>query len=213
MPNLVTWLREKDAKWFHPFFAKHPDVCVCNAREEPVVLEEMDALLLTGGPDIAPEFLRQQVPDPSVLDKDPDPARDRWEFETLERAIAQGVPLLAICKGVQVVNVALGGTLKLDVQGHNLAEQKESDIQPLRHDSRARHRFEKVNSWHHQAIDRLADLLEIEAWCVADDIIEQVRLRDYPFAVGVQYHPERGTIYDALFEDFFSHMRNFSLNR
>jgi putative glutamine amidotransferase len=45
--------------------------------------------------------------------------------------------------------------------------------------------------------------LEVESWCAKDDIIEQIRLRDYPFALGVQYLPERGTIYDSLFEDFF----------
>jgi putative glutamine amidotransferase len=212
MPRLVTWLREKDVKWFQPFFAKHPDLCICNARQNVMVLEEMEGLLLTGGSDIAPEFLRQEVSDPNVLEKDVDPERDRWEFEALDLAISQGIPILAICKGLQVLNVALGGTLKLDIQGHNLPEQKECDIQPLRHDNRARHRFERVNSWHHQAIDRLGNELEIEAWCAADDIIEQVRLRDHPFAVGVQYHPERGRIYDGLFEDFFSQVRNL-LNR
>ena len=66
-----------------------------------------------------------------------------------------------------------------------------------------KHQFENVNSSHHQAIDRVADGFEVEAWCTDDDIIEQVRLRDYPFALAVQYHPERGKIYDALFDDFF----------
>jgi putative glutamine amidotransferase len=61
-----------------------------------------------------------------------------------------------------------------------------------------------VNSSHHQAIDRVADGCEVESWCATDDIIEQMRLRDHPFALAVQYHPERGKIYDALFEDFFS---------
>ena len=59
-----------------------------------------------------------------------------------------------------------------------------------------------MNSSHHQAIDRLADGCEVEAWCATDGIIEQMRLRDHPFALAVQYHPERGKIYDALFEDF-----------
>jgi putative glutamine amidotransferase len=76
-------------------------------------------------------------------------------------------------------------------------------MQPLRSDANASHRFENVNSAHHQAVDSLGDGLVVEAWCATDDIIEQVRLRDYPFALGVQYHPERGKIYDALFQDFF----------
>jgi len=118
--------------------------------------------------------------------------------------------ILAICKGLQVLNVALGGTLKLDISGHNLPGQKTSDVQPLRSDASAKHRFDKVNSGHHQALDSLGEGLEIEAWCATDDIIEQVRLRDYPFAIGVQYHPERGKIYDSIFEDFFDRTNKIS---
>ena len=92
----------------------------------------MDGLLLSGGSDISPEFLRQEIPDPSVLDKQIDPARDRWEFQAVRTAFSRGLPILAICKGLQVFNVALGGTLKLDIQGHNLPDQKQRDIQPLR---------------------------------------------------------------------------------
>jgi putative glutamine amidotransferase len=208
MPNVATWLREKDEKWFRPFFAKHPEVRLWNARTNELPLEKMDGLLLTGGSDIAPKFLRQDVPDASVLEKDVDPARDQWEFDVIPRIIARGVPLFAICKGMQVLNVALGGTLKLDIPGHRLPEQKDHDVQPLRSDVKAEHRFEKVNSSHHQAVDRLADGFEVEAWCANDDVIEQMRLRDHPFALAVQYHPERGTIYDALFEDFFSRLNH-----
>jgi putative glutamine amidotransferase len=208
MPNLATWLREKDEKWFQPFFGRHPELEIHNTLKRDVNLDEADGLLLTGGADIAPEFLRQEVPDPSVLDKDVDLARDRWEFEAVQKAIARGLPIFAICKGLQVLNVALGGILKLDIPGHKLPEQKDHDIQPLRSDTKATHRLESVNSSHHQAIERLGQGLEVEAWCATDDIIEQVRLRDYPFALGVQYHPERGQIYDALFEDFFAKIDN-----
>jgi putative glutamine amidotransferase len=107
------------------------------------------------------------------------------------------------------LNVALGGTLKLDIPGHRLPEQKEQDIQSLRYDKKTKHRFENVNSSHHQAIDRVGDGFEIEAWCTHDDIIEQVRLHNYPFALAVQYHPERGKIYDGLFEDFFERVKSF----
>jgi putative glutamine amidotransferase len=210
MPNVATWMREKDEKWFRPFFAKRPDVRVWNARTNKVPLEKMDGLLLTGGSDIAPEFLRQEIVDPSVLDKDVDLARDRWEFDTLDEVLPRSLPILAICKGMQVLNVALGGTLKLDIPGHKLPEQKDHDIQPLRSDRKATHRFEKVNSSHHQAIDRVADGFEIEAWCSADDIIEQIRLRDHPFALAVQYHPERGNIYNGLFEDFFDRINKMN---
>ena len=208
MPKLATWLREKDEKWFQPFFAKHPEIEICNARTGEVVLANVDGLLLTGGADIAPELLKQPVPDPSVLDPDVEIARDRWEFAAVDKALARGLPVLAICKGMQLLNVALGGTLKLDILGHKIPEQKDHDVQPLRSDTKATHQFGKVNSSHHQAVDRLGTGLEVESWCASDDIIEQIRLRDYSFALGVQYHPERGKIYDSLFGDFFSRLAN-----
>ena len=210
MPNLATWMRPKDEKWFRPFFAKHPDIHVFDARNGNVPMERMDGLLLTGGSDVTPEFLRQENVDPDLIDKDDlDPKRDRWEFDAISKALTRGLPILAICRGIQVLNVALGGTLKLDIPGHRLPEQKEQDIQRLRYDSKVTHQYESVNSSHHQAIDRIADGFEIDAWCADDDIIEQVRLGNYPFALAVQYHPERGKIYDALFEGFFARVKSF----
>ena len=90
MLKLATWLREKDEKWFKPFFDKHPDIEICNARNGEVLIANADGLLLTGGSDIAPEFLKQPIPDPSVLEKDVDPARDRWEFAAVDQALARG---------------------------------------------------------------------------------------------------------------------------
>ncbi len=89
---------------------------------------------------------------------------------------------------MQLFNVALGGTLRLDIPGHNAPEMRDHDVQPLRTETSAAHRYEKVNSSHHQAIDRLGDGLAVEAWSAADDVIEQVRLEDYPFALALQYH-------------------------
>ncbi len=211
MRNLATWLREKDEKWFRPIFEKHPEIKIWNALSQELPLEEMHGLLLTGGSDISPEFLRQEIVDPSVLDKDVDPKRDAWEFDATKSALARGLPIFAICKGLQVFNVALGGTLKLDIPGHRLPEQKDHNIQPLHCERSAAHRFSQVNSTHHQAIDRLGEGLEVEAWCATDDIIEQVRLRNHPFALGVQYHPERDVAYyDALFEDFFDRINKMN---
>jgi putative glutamine amidotransferase len=203
MPNLATWIRRKDAKSFRAIFGKHPEIKVWNGVNRKVPFKKMDGLLLTGGSDISPEFLRQQVVDPSVIHNDVDPVRDRWEFAAVQKALSHGLPIFAICRGIQVFNVALGGTLKLDIKGHNLPEQRDCDIQPLRHARRASHRFLKVNSAHHQAIEQPGNDLEVEAWSAHDGIIEQVRLRKYPFARAVQYHPERSRVYDALFEEFF----------
>ncbi len=206
MPNLATWIRAKDAKWFRPIFAKHPAIKIWNARTRNFPLQKIDGLLLSGGSDISPEFLSQDVHDPSLLDKDVDSKRDRWEFEAVRESLSRGLPIFALCKGLQVFNVALGGTLKLDIPGHNLPHQKQQDVQPLRHASAASHRFCKVNSAHHQAIEQLGDDLEVEAWAAHDGIVEQVRLRKYPFGLAVQYHPERSRIYNSLFEDFFARL-------
>ena len=208
MPNVATWIRSKDVKWFRRAFAKHPDVRLWDARTQEVPFEKMQGLLLTGGPDVAEEFLRQPVPDPTILDQDVDPKRDAWEFQATKEALERRLPVFAICKGMQLLNVALGGTLHLDIPGHNAPEMKDQNIQPLRTDRSATHRLETVNSSHHQSIDKLGEGFEVEAWCKTDDIIEQMRLRDYPFALAVQYHPERHESYAPLFADFASRLGN-----
>jgi len=79
---------------------------------------------------------------------------------------------------------------------------KAHNVQPLRFATGPSVRFDRVNSSHHQALDRLGSGLKVEAWCATDGVIEQVRLQNYPYAVGVQYHPERDISYKALFEQF-----------
>ena len=205
MLHLASWIRECDDTHFARFFALRPDLRVNNARLGPVDLAGTHGLLLTGGPDIAAEFHAEPPAEPALI-MDAEPARDAWEFAAVRAAVARGLPVLAICKGVQVLNVALGGTLHLDIRGHDLPEMKSANIQPLRYAAGARHRFEMVNSSHHQALDRVAEALEVEAWHAGDGVIEQVRLRDYPWGVGVQYHPERDLMYARLFDDFFAHL-------
>jgi putative glutamine amidotransferase len=204
MPNVASWIREKDEPYFKRFFRKRGGLRLFNARVRPVNMANMDALLLTGGEDIDAAYLKQRVPDPSVIEE-PQPHRDAWEFAALPQALEAGKPVLAVCKGHQVLNVVLGGTLHLDIRGHGLPEQKLQNIQSLRYAPRvpASRRFKLVNSSHHQAIKKLGDGLVVEAWSTKDDIIEQVRLRRYPFCIGVQYHPERSPIYESLFNDFF----------
>ena len=203
MPTVVSWVREKDEPLFQQFFEKHPAIRLLNARTESADPALADGLLITGGPDVSAGFLRQPVPDPAVI-QDPEPERDAWEFQAVKQALNNGLPVLAVCKGAQVLNVALDGTLHLDIPGHDLPEMRSQNIQALKFSQNATVRIERVNSSHHQALDRLGSGLEVEAWCAADDIIEQVRLRDYPFALGVQYHPERDFLYVPLFEQFFN---------
>ncbi len=206
MLQLASWIRECDDAHFARFFALRPDLRVDDARRGPVDLAAMHGLLLTGGPDIAAEFHPGPPADPALI-REPDPARDAWEFAAVRAACARGRPILAICKGVQVLNLALGGTLHLDIRGHDLPEMKTANLQPLRFAASVRHRFEKVNSSHHQALDRVAGALEVEAWHAGDGTIEQVRVRDHPWAVGVQYHPERDMLYAPLFADFFAQLK------
>ena len=160
------------------------------------------------GPDISAEFLQQEIADPALIE-DAEPERDRWEMNAARVALERGLPIFAICKGVQILNVALGGTLYLDIPGHRDPEAKYGNVQPLRYDAHPAAdsaRFDQVNSSHHQALDRLGAGLKVEAWHVGDGIVEQVRLQDYPYALGVQYHPERDPLYQPLFDTFFARL-------
>lgn len=205
MKHLATWI-EKDKEKHFDELAAASDLRLWNARVEDVPWDDVTGLLLTGGSDVSADFLTQTISDPTQI-QDPDLARDKWEFSAAHRALGIGLPVLAICRGHQVLNVALGGTLHLDIPGHNLPEQKYGDVQELRYESKAEIKIPHVNSSHHQAIDKLGEGLEIEAWHAVDHIIESVRLRDYPYCIGVQYHPERGTIYQPLFGAFLAHVK------
>ncbi len=211
VPPLIigTWMRESDLAHFPPFFLPYPEIRLIDGRTEPIDISQMDGLLLTGGGDISPRFLKQPVPDPSILDS-VNEARDEWEFPMLEKALAKKIPILAICRGLQVLNVTLGGTLYLDISGHNLPEQKSDNCQKLQYNRRRSIAFEKVNSSHHQALNRLGTGLRIEAWNEADQIIEQARLEGYRFALGTQYHPERDPSYRPIFELFIQEVLRFS---
>ena len=204
MKHIATWIEKDRGKHFDELFAG-TDYRVWNARVEDVPWDDVGGLMLSGGCDISAEYLTQPVPDPGLI-KDPEVARDKWEFSVLHKALADELPIFAICRGHQVLNVALGGTLLLDIPGHNLPEQKYGNVQELTYLPSAEIRIPFVNSSHHQAIDRLGEGLEVEAHHAVDHIIEQVRLRDYPFCLGVQYHPERDAIYRPLFDAFLSHV-------
>src|SRR5205814_7038558 len=93
MANLATWMRRSDEKYFAPFLSRYPEVKVWNADRRKVPIEQVKGLLLTGGPDIAPECLNQPVPDPSVIEKDVHPDRDRWELNAIKEAIERGLQI------------------------------------------------------------------------------------------------------------------------
>ena len=110
MPSIATWIRQCDDHWFTLIFSRYPDLKVHNARSHPVDLGRMDALLLTGGGDISASFLRQTIAQPSLI-VDTDRERDEWEFKAVGEMLVSGKPILAICRGLQVLNVVMGGTL------------------------------------------------------------------------------------------------------
>jgi putative glutamine amidotransferase len=161
---------------------------------------ELSGLLLTGGGDIDPALFGE-APDATLYDVAP--ARDSLETSVLHLALGRGLPVLAVCRGVQVLNVALGGSLYQDVAtepGTQLPHsQKEPRDQPTHKvkvtpGSRLARTLGadelEVNSMHHQAIHRLGRGLTAVAWA-PDQLVEGAELDDPGrFVLGVQWHPE-----------------------
>ena len=166
------------------------------------LLARVDGLLLPGGGDVAPAAYGGDDGDPTV--RDIDDLRDSAEFLLIEHALEQVKPLLAICRGLQVFNVALGGSLWEDVYHHmpgamlhDYVNQNGRDflahnvtIEPDSLLARAlENERSPVNSLHHQGIRRLAPGLRAVA-TAPDGLIEAIEVPDHPFALGVQWHPE-----------------------
>jgi gamma-glutamyl-gamma-aminobutyrate hydrolase PuuD len=158
--------------------------------------EMLDGLVLSGGADVSPERYGAQ-PHPQTGPIRPD--RDNWEIALLHAALGRDIPVLAICRGIQVLNVALGGDLIQhlpDVVGNSAHCQTFGKIG--RHDVRLAETSivggilgdtATVATHHHQAIDNLADGFVATGWA-ADDTIEAIERADSTWVVGVQWHPE-----------------------
>jgi len=162
------------------------------------VLDTLDGLIITGGKDVDPARYGQE---PHATTDEPRPDRDAWEDALLTAAIERGLPFLGICRGLQVLNVSLGGTLHQhlpDVIGstrynagygrfsENAVEVHAGTVTgDLLDDAAAL----AVHSYHHQAVDELADGLVVSARS-DDGTIQAVELAAVPFGVAVQWHPE-----------------------
>ena len=164
-------------------------------------VECLDGLVLQGGADVSPTSYGQQPLRPEWAG---DLVRDRYEIELLDGFLTQGKPVLGICRGAQLINVAFGGTLLQDIQTQRpeaIAHVDAALYDQLRHSVRfaAGSRLAVmygsaeggvVNSIHHQAVDRLGGDLDAEAHSTEDGIVESIRARGSAFIVGVQWHPE-----------------------
>ncbi|WP_221351462.1 gamma-glutamyl-gamma-aminobutyrate hydrolase family protein [Streptomyces beigongshangae] len=152
----------------------------------------LDGLVIAGGPDV----------DPSRYGAERDPrcgpearARDGWELALIGAALASGTPLLGICRGMQLLNVALGGTLVQHVEGHvgAVGVFGRHTVKPVPGSLYAELVDEEVlvPTYHHQAVDRLGSGLTASAFA-ADGTVEAVELPGPRWALGVQWHPEMG---------------------
>ena len=176
------------------------------------VLKELDALVLTGGGDVDPQTYRAAKHDKT---SEVDRARDDLEIELVRGAKALGLPTLCVCRGLQVLNVALDGTLIQhlpDEVGEDVAHvgaNGKDGLHPV-HVDRGSHLSRILGttetspaSSHHQALGRVAKGLRVVARSPEDGVVEAVEAEDHPWLIGVQWHPERSAepCQQKLFDD------------
>lgn len=163
--------------------------------------EQMDGLLLQGGLDLDPRTYGEE---PLRPEWSGDTVRDRYELELLRAFIDQGKPVFGICRGMQLINVAYGGTLYQDIDAQIPAAQRHVDtalydelVHEVRfvEDSLLAQTFGTqgpvpVTSIHHQCVRRVGEGLSVHAYSVPDNLVEAVTADSENFVMGVQWHPE-----------------------
>ncbi|NIC07448.1 gamma-glutamyl-gamma-aminobutyrate hydrolase family protein [Billgrantia bachuensis] len=156
--------------------------------------EALDGLIIGGGDDIQAHLYGGEV----QLDVRLDPQRDELELELMERFIPQGKPVLGICRGAQMLNVHLGGTLDPDIYTTHEGLKRRRTVLPRKTvdimDGTQLRRILKVswcriNSLHHQAVQEAGHGIEIVARD-RDGLVQGIESRDHEFLIGVQWHPE-----------------------
>ncbi|OZM77085.1 gamma-glutamyl-gamma-aminobutyrate hydrolase family protein [Pseudonocardia sp. MH-G8] len=188
------------------------------------LLRRGDGLLLVGGGDVDPHLYGGPPDHPSISHVDAD--RDAFEIALIEAALAARIPVLALCRGMQVLNVALGGTLVQQVRDDVMRHHgPDPAVLMLAHPVRAEEDSSlaavigtgKATVWsgHHQGVDRLGAELRVTA-SAPDGLVEAVEHRDAP-AVAVQWHPEYGhapgRMPDPLFTDLVDRARRHCVER
>jgi putative glutamine amidotransferase len=180
------------------------------ASIEPVetvaTLAGLDGLVLAGGSDIDPGLYgapREAETEP------PDHYRDSLEIALLREALDRDLPVLAICRGLQLLNTALGGTLVQHIEGHRDRDRQEVHAIAIAPQSRLHSILGVdeyvVNSRHHQCVDRVAGGLEVAARA-PDGVVEALELPGKRFVLAVQWHPEERT--DRLDAKLFDAFRD-----
>lgn len=176
------------------------------------LLDRVDGLLLIGGDDFEMERLGLGPTHPAA-DKTPGEKQD-WDFELAKRALARGLPTLGVCYGMQVLGLAEGGTLlqhlpedRPEGQNHsgNVLHEVALESGTKLHSAFDLDRVEVV-SQHHQALGDVGPLWRVTARD-EEGLIEGIERRDHPYALGVQWHPEKayeGSPHDRLFRSFVS---------
>jgi putative glutamine amidotransferase len=175
-----------------------PDPAVIEQPDE--VLDRIDGLLLAGGADLDPASYGAE-PHPKTSGTVPE--RDAFELALATRALERDIPFLGVCRGMQVMNVARGGTLIQhlpDDLGHEDHRRALGTFDDADHDVRlaegslaarvARETLHPTKSHHHQGVDRIGEGLEISGWATIDDLPEALEAPGARFALGVQWHPE-----------------------
>jgi putative glutamine amidotransferase len=155
------------------------------------VVARLDGLVIAGGPDVEPV---RYGAEPHPRTGPPARERDAWELALIEAALASGTPLLGICRGLQLLNVALGGTLVQHIEGHvsatvgTFGEHPVKPVPGTRYGALVPEEF-TVPTQHHQSVDLLGAGLTVSAYA-ADGTVEAVELPDPRWVLGVQWHPE-----------------------
>ena len=172
-------------------------------------LPRLDALVVAGGPDVEPVRYGEE---PGEHTQPPNRDRDESELLLLAAAIDAGMPVLGICRGMQLLNVLRGGTLQQhlpDVVGSNLHAPElgayASHPVSVKAGTKLAHvlgrtEIDGVPTYHHQGVDVLGTGLQASAWA-PDGTLEALEDPDLPFCLGVQWHPEAGddpALFDAL---------------
>ena len=170
-----------------------PDDEAAQAPDE--LLDMLDGFVLAGGADIDPASYGAR-PHPET--RGTNPARDRFELALAHRALERGMPVLGICRGMELLNVACGGTLeqhleRLDLHRHTPGVFSDHEVRLKQGSLAARAvgtETTPVKSHHHQALAELGEGLEVSGWSVEDELPEAVELPERDFALGVLWHPE-----------------------